>query len=97
MLLQKRGADGRRTNAWQAIVTEQSKYIKYLGYEAGQLPYEEFYDLTIDFHETVNRIHDPDYREAVEEARLRLMYTLDHYPPVQKTWCTACAAARNIR
>lgn len=96
-LLQKRGADGRRTNAWQAIVTEQSKYIKYLGYEAGQLPYEEFYDLTVDFHETVNRIHDPDYREAVEEARLRLMYTLDHYPPAQKTWCTACAAARNIR
>ena len=31
-----RGADGCRSNAWQTIITENSKYIKYLGYKLGK-------------------------------------------------------------
>lgn len=42
-----RGADGCRSNAWQTIITENSKYIKYLGYKLGEMPYEEFYDLAM--------------------------------------------------
>lgn len=95
-LLQKRGANGRRANAWQSIITESGKYIKYLGYALGESPYEEFYDLTQDFKETENRIADPAYQEQIEAARLRLSYIVDHYPPAQKTWCTACAKERNI-
>ncbi len=91
-----RGADGRRSNAWQAIITEQSKYIKYLGYAIEERPYEEFYDLRDDPQEAINRIHDPDYREAVEQARGRLAYVIDHHPPAQTTWCTACAADRHL-
>ena len=53
-----RGAGGRRSNAWQAIITEKSKYIKYLGYALGEKPYEEFYDLRNDPMETANLIGD---------------------------------------
>ena len=91
-LLQKRGADGRRGNAWQAIITGSGKYVKYLDYAPGELPYEEYYDLSADSGETANRIHDPAYQEQVTLARRRLMYLLDHYPAAQKTWCTARAA-----
>lgn len=90
----KRGANGRRAKAWQSILTETDQYIKYLDYAPGSAPYEEYYDLTADPGEMVNRIDDPSYRAAVERARRRLMYMLDHYPPAQKTWCTACAAKR---
>lgn len=92
-----RGAGGRRKNAWQAITTPHSKYIKYLGYELGQEPYEEFYLLDEDPGETQNRVSDPVCRDLVKEARLRLSYITDNYPAAQMTWCTACAADRNIR
>ena len=91
-----RGGGGRRSNAWQTIITEHSKYIKYLGYALGEAPYEEFYDLTIDPDETVNRISDAKYKHEVAEARNRLSYMVDHYPAAQMTWSTACAADRNI-
>ena len=35
-------------------MTERSKYIRYLGYELGEAPYEEFYDLKRDPGETKN-------------------------------------------
>ena len=92
-----RGADGRRSNAWQSIITEKSKYIKYLGYALGESPYEEFYDLTIDPMETQNRVADPVYCAQIEQARARLAYMVDHHPAAQKTWCTACAQSRGIR
>lgn len=91
-----RGGDGRRDNAWQTIITEHSKYIKYLGYALGEAPYEEFYDLTVDPDETVNLIGDPAYAGQIAEARNRLSYIVDHYPAAQMTWSTACAANRNI-
>lgn len=94
-VLRKRGADGRRSNAWQAIITEKSKYIKYLGYRLGETPYEEFYDLVSDPRETVNRITHEAYQAQIAQARLRLAYITDHYQPAQKTWSTACAAARH--
>ena len=89
-----RGAGGRRSNAWQAIITEKSKYIKYLGYALGEKPYEEFYDLRNDPMETANLIGDPAYSEQIELARNRLSYMVDHHPAAQKTWCTACARDR---
>ena len=89
-----RGADGCRSNAWQTIITENSKYIKYLGYKLDEMPYEEFYDLKRDPQERENRIADETYREQIEQARRRLSYMVDHYPPAQKTWTTACAANR---
>ena len=91
-----RGGDGRRDNAWQTIITENSKYIKYLGYKLGEAPYEEFYDLLIDPDETINRIDDPTYDDQISEARNRLSYMVDHYPVAQMTWSTACAAERKI-
>ena len=91
-----RGGDGRRDNAWQTIITEISKYIKYLGYKLGEAPYEEFYDLLIDPDETINRIDDPTYDDQISEARNRLSYMVDHYPVAQMTWSTACAAERKI-
>lgn len=89
-----RGADGCRSNAWQTVITENSKYIKYLGYKLGEMPYEEFYDLQCDPQERENRIADETYRDQIEQARRRLSYMVDHYPPAQKTWTTACAANR---
>ena len=89
-----RGADGCRSNAWQTIITENSKYIKYLGYKLGETPYEEFYDLQYDPQERENRIADETYRDQIEQACRRLSYMVDHYPPAQKTWTTACAANR---
>ena len=89
-----RGADGCRSNAWQTIITENSKYIKYLGYKLDEMPYEEFYDLKRDPQERENRIADETYRDQIEQARRRLSYMVDHYPPAQKTWTTACAANR---
>ena len=47
---------------------------------------EEFYDLLHDPHERDNLIADPQRREEIEQARLRVMYVLDHYPPAQKCW-----------
>lgn len=76
------------------IITENSKYIKYLGYKLGEMPYEEFYDLQCDSQERENRIADETYRDQIEQARRRLSYMVDHYPPAQKTWTTACAANR---
>ena len=39
-------------------------------------------------------IADETYRDQIEQARRRLSYMVDHYPPAQKTWTTACAANR---
>ena len=89
-----RGAGGRRSNAWQAIITEDSKYIKYLGYALGETPYEEFYDLKADPLETASRIDDPAYQTQIAQARARLAYVTDHHPAAQKTWHTASARAR---
>ena len=79
-----RGADGCRSNAWQTIITENSKYIKYLGYKLDEMPYEEFYDLKRDPQERENRIADETYREQIEQARRRLSYMVDHYPSARK-------------
>ena len=95
-ILEKRGAGGRRSNAWRTVVTEDSKYIRYLGYALGEEPYEEFYDLTVDPMETENRIADHDYEEKIRIARRRMEYVVDHYPAAQLTWATACAADRHI-
>lgn len=84
-IMRHRGGRGR-SNAWQCITTEQGKYIKYLGYQIGEAPAEEYYDLTVDPEETQNRVDDPAYRAEVDGARLRLQYMVDHYPPAQKTW-----------
>lgn len=84
-VMRSRGGRGR-SNAWQCITTHGSKYIKYLGYRLGEAPAEEFYDLLLDPDETINRIADPAYRAPVDEARQRLQYMVDHYPPAQKTW-----------
>ena len=91
-----RGADGCRSNAWQTIITENSKYIKYLGYKLDEMPYEEFYDLKRDPQEDVKTAFaDETYREQIEQARRQAVVdTVDHYPPAQKTWTTACAANR---
>ena len=95
-ILQKRGAGGRRSNAWRSIVTESSKYIRYLGYALGEEAYEEFYDLENDPGETENLIADPRYAARIEEARRRERYVVDHFPAAQMTWAAACAAGRNI-
>ena len=71
-------------------MTERSKYIRYLGYELGEAPYEEFYDLKRDPGETKN------LAGQAEEARRRADYITDHYPAAQMTWGTACAADRHI-
>lgn len=47
-----------------------------------------------DSQERENRIADETYRDQIEQARRRLSYMVDHYPPAQKTWTTACAANR---
>lgn len=95
-VLRKRGAGGRRSNAWRSIVTESSKYIRYLGYALGEEAYEEFYDLENDPGETENLIADPRYAARIEEARRRERYVVDHFPAAQMTWAAACAAGRNI-
>lgn len=95
-VLRKRGAGGRRSNAWRCVVTERGKYIRYLGYALGEDAYEEFYDVERDPGEIVNRIGDPAYAAQIEEARRRERYIADHYPPAQMTWATACAADRHI-
>lgn len=77
-------------------MTERSKYIRYLGYELGEAPYEEFYDLERDPGETKNLAGDRAYAGQVEEARRRADYITDHYPAAQMTWGTACAADRQI-
>ena len=71
-----------------------SSGCKYLGYKLDEMPYEEFYDLKRDPQERENRIADETYRDQIEQARRRLSYMVDHYPPAQKTWTTACAANR---
>lgn len=95
-VLRKRGGGGKRSSAWRSVVTEEYKYIRYLGYELGEAPYEEFYDLTLDPMETHNRIEDPAYAEQLREARLTMDYVTDHYPAAQLTWATACAAERRL-
>lgn len=84
-IMEHRGGRGR-SNAWQAITTATTKYIKYLGYALGEKPAEEFYDLTNDPEERHNLSDAPAYRSQLDEARQRLMYMTDHYPPAQKTW-----------
>ena len=95
-VLRKRGGNGHRSNAWQSIITEKDKYICYLDYEAGEVPYEEYYDLISDPLETRNRIQDPSCQIDIQLARRRRMYIMDHYPAAQMTWSTSCAASRNI-
>ena len=95
-VLRKRGAGGRRSNAWRCIITETSKYIRYLGYAQDEFAYEEFYDLAQDPNETKNCIADAAYSAQIEEARRRMWYIIDHYPAAQMTWSTACAADRHI-
>ena len=71
-------------------MTERSEYIRDLGYELGEAPYEEFYDLKRAPGETKN------LAGQVEEASRRADYITDHYPAAQMTWATACAADRHI-
>ncbi len=81
---QIRGA-GRDT-AWQMIESPTHKYVKYLGYDAPGAYHEELYNLMTDPDERRNAARDPAEREALQEARDRLMYVMDAYPPAQKTW-----------
>ena len=37
-----------------------------------------------------------EFAEKLREARLRMDYTVDRYPPAQLTWATACAADRKL-
>jgi choline-sulfatase len=92
-VLAKRGGGGRRTNAWQAVTTAKSKYIKYLEYQSPGEAYEEFYDLEKDPEEKFNRAEKPEYRAQIREARERLAFVLDSYPPCQKTWAGAWVGA----
>jgi choline-sulfatase len=85
-VLEKRGGGGRRCNAWQTIVAEQGKYIKYTEYENPGDVYEEFYDTANDRDEKINLIKDPAYSRKIQEARDRLQFILDRYPPCQMTW-----------
>lgn len=80
-----RGGRGR-SNAWQCITTRTTKYIKYLGYALEEAPNEEFYDLAADPAELHDLIESPVYQPQIAQARRRLMYLIDHYPPAQKTW-----------
>ncbi len=93
-VLRKRGANGRRGNAWRMVVTEKTKYVKYLSYEKPGTAYEEFYDLEQDPEEGVNRIGDPAYQAQIAEARSRMEFVIDQYPPAQKTWTTKYADHR---
>lgn len=81
-----RGRGFRRTNAWRAVTTETAKYIRYLDYDAPGGAYEEFYDLSVDPDERVNRIDDPEYAGQIQLAWERMLYVVDQYPPCQLTW-----------
>ena len=76
------------------VVTEKTKYVKYLSYEKPGTAYEEFYDLEQDPEEGVNRIGDPAYQAQIAEARSRMEFVIDQYPPAQKTWTTKYADHR---
>ena len=52
-------------------MTERSEYIRDLGYELGEAPYEEFYDLKRDPGETKNLAGDRAYAGQVEEGKLK--------------------------
>lgn len=83
--IRNRGGAGR-SNAWQCITTEHTKYMKYLGYALGEAPVEEFYDMENDPCEMHNEVENPFFAVQVAQARSRLMFMVDHFPPVQKTW-----------
>ena len=93
-ILAKRGAGGKRSNAWRMIVTTHGKYIKYVGYDEPGNGYEEYYDLEKDSHETVNRIDDPAYQPQIAEARQRMEFVIDRYPAAQMAWTTKYADHR---
>lgn len=93
-VIRKRGAG--RTNAWRAIVTRESKYIRYVDYAAPGQAHEEFYDLTVDPNECVNRIGEQAYAGAVQTARDRMLYVVDRYPAAQLTWAKVNASARRV-
>lgn len=50
------------------VRTERYKYTRYINREP---PFEEFFDLALDPHETRNRIDSPPYSEIVERLRKR--------------------------
>lgn len=75
-----------RSPAWQMILSDTHKYVKYLGYDRPGNYHEELFDLRTDPDETVNCIDQPGQAEALRLARDRLTYVLDTYPPAQTTW-----------
>lgn len=93
-ILAKRGAGGRRSNAWRMIVTTRGKYIKYIGYDEPGASHEEYYDLEKDPQETENRIGDPAYQAEITEARHRMEFVIDQFPTAQLTWTTKYAEQR---
>lgn len=93
-VIKKRGFG--RTCAWRMIVTDTTKYIKYLNYKTPGMAYEEFYDLSKDPDETVNLIAEAAYQEQIQEARYRMDYVIDQYPPAQTNWITKFATDRKI-
>lgn len=91
-VMKKRGF--QRGNAWRMIVTDTTKYVKYLNYEVPGAAYEEFYDMANDPSESVNLIDQIAYQEQIQEARSRMEYVIDKYPPAQTNWITKFSTNR---
>ena len=93
-VMEKRGEG--RSNAWQMIVTNEDKYIKYLGYtQPGEL-HEEYYRLDADPNELHNCIDQEQWAAQVKLARERLQFVCDHTPTAQLTWAKVNAHERKI-
>lgn len=91
--VEHRGGTGR-SDRWQAIVSKNGKYIRYLEYETPGKASEEYYDLIRDPQELHNVIDDPTYAEEISLAKDRLLYIMDKYPPLQMTWAPVNAVER---
>ncbi|MEG2624499.1 MAG: hypothetical protein RSC06_16535, partial [Clostridia bacterium] len=75
-----------RDTAWQMILTQTHKYIKYLGYDRPGAYHEELYDLVADPDELADIAGDPAQARVLSSMREYLMYVLDTYQPAQTTW-----------
>ncbi|MGB8382395.1 MAG: hypothetical protein WCG47_14335, partial [Dermatophilaceae bacterium] len=56
----------RRANSWQGVKSRDAKYIVYAK------GFTEYYDLTNDPYELVNRARDPNYASRVSAAQAAL-------------------------
>lgn len=74
---------------WQAVQTEQWKYIRYITRPESpdQLNgYEVLYDLSRDPEETINCARDPECGAELDQCRRQLAFVLDATPPAQTSW-----------